>query len=101
MTLTPNDIRHEAHANGGNYLARLDGIEEAAVLEYSNGAEPGHIVAEHTSVPESMRGRGIARILVERLVQDARAHGWRIHPKCPYVRTQAERTPEWANVFIL
>ncbi len=101
MSLTPNDIVHEAHPEGGRYLAHLEGVADAAVLEYAHDRESGHVIAKHTTVPESLRGLGVARVLVERLVQDARHRGWRVRPTCSYVRAQAERTPEWADVFLL
>jgi uncharacterized protein len=46
-----------------------------------------------------MRGTGAGRRMVERLVEDARAEGVKITPLCPFVRAQAMRHPEWADVF--
>jgi predicted GNAT family acetyltransferase len=46
-----------------------------------------------------MRGRGIGRVLVERLVADARAEGFKVIPLCPYVNAERRKHPELADVF--
>jgi predicted GNAT family acetyltransferase len=46
-----------------------------------------------------MGGRGVAKALVEFMVADARASGFRIVPLCPFVRKQAARHPEWADLL--
>ena len=33
------------------------------------------------------------------MIADARSHGFRIIPLCPYVRAQYRRHPEWADVM--
>jgi predicted GNAT family acetyltransferase len=50
-------------------------------------------------VPEALRGTGAGLRLVERLVADARAEGFKIMPLCPFVNAQRARHPEWADVF--
>jgi hypothetical protein len=46
-----------------------------------------------------MRGTGAAKALVERLISDARAEGFKIVPLCPYVKSQYDRHPEWSDVM--
>lgn len=50
--------------------------------------------ADHTFVDEALRGQGIAEQLVERLVEEMKAEGKKIHPTCPYIVTLFERKPE-------
>ncbi|PWE27925.1 N-acetyltransferase [Pararhodobacter marinus] len=57
------------------------------------------IIADHTGVPDSFRGTGAGKALVERLVADARAEGVKIVPLCPFVNALRARHPEWADVF--
>ena len=45
-----------------------------------------------------MRGMGVAKALVERLIADARSEGFKIFALCPYVKAQFDRHPEWADV---
>lgn len=95
----PNAIAHDITASGGSYRLTLEGVSEPATLDYRQLAVD-RIAAMHTFVPDAMRGKKIAQQLVERLVADARAQGWRIEPRCSYVRALAERTPEWADLFV-
>ena len=46
-----------------------------------------------------MRGGGVAQLLVEALVADAREQGFRIVPQCSYVAAQFRRHPEWADLL--
>lgn len=69
-----------------------------AVLTYSKlGAS--QVIADHTEVPEALGGMGAGLALVERLVTDARAQGFRIVPLCPFVNAMRRKHPEWADAF--
>ena len=89
--------RHD-EATRGRYEARVDGHDEAAELTYSRLNETT-IIADHTGVPDSLRGQGIGQALVEHLVADAREAGIRIVPLCPFVKAQYGRHPEWSDVM--
>ena len=56
------------------------------------------IVADHTYVPPSSRGHGLAEKLVNRLMADAQERGFKIEPLCSYVAAQFRRHPEWADL---
>jgi len=91
-------ITLEQTGSKGRYVAKVDGISEPAELTFSVVNE--HlIIADHTGVPDTMRGLGIGKALVERLVADAREKQVKIVPLCPYVNAQRQRHPEWADVF--
>ncbi len=77
----------------GRYAATQSGVEGAAELTTSK-VSPTLIIADHTVVPDSMRGLGIGRALVDRLIADARAKGQRIVPLCPFVRAHAQKHRE-------
>jgi uncharacterized protein len=91
-------ITREMTETKGRYVARAEGNSEEAELTLSR-ASPTLVIADHTSSPDSMRGTGVARALVERLIADARAEGFKIIPLCPFVRAQVQRHPEWADVI--
>ena len=40
---------------------------------------------DHTETPESARGRGIASELIKGVLDEARARGLKIKPRCPFV----------------
>ena len=91
-------IAREVGPSKGRYVARVDGIEAVGELTYSR-ANPHLIIADHTDVPDALRGRGIALALAIRLVEDARAEGVKIIPLCPYVNAERRKHPDWNDVF--
>ncbi|WP_113912564.1 GNAT family N-acetyltransferase [Roseovarius dicentrarchi] len=74
----------------GRYAATQPGKTGEAELTTSKVSQT-LIIADHTAVPDSMRGLGVGRALVERLIADARAKGQRIVPLCPFVRAHAQK----------
>lgn len=90
------EVRREHGPKSGRYV--LDTGDGEAELTYTRVA-PDMVRADHTGVPVALRGRGLAALLVERLVTDARAEGFRIRPACSYVEAQRQRHPEWADAF--
>lgn len=69
---------------------------DVAFLSYT---EDGDVVSfDHTYVPDSWRGRGVAAALVRAAVTEARARGWKVRPLCSYVVTFFQRNPELADV---
>lgn len=87
--------REETQA-GGRYVIRLpDGSE--AELTYRRRS-PDTVVADHTFVPQSFRGHGIAERLVLRLIEDARHQAFRIVPLCSYVAAMFQRNQDWADL---
>ena len=77
------------------YEARL-GDQLAGWVEY--GRVEGRIVALHTEVPREFGGRGIASALVRRVLDDARAAGAMVTPRCPFFVAHFERHPEDADL---
>ena len=71
----------------------------AVEVEITRAGGPGVAVAHPPGGPRSRRGEGVAARLVERLVADARAQGFKIVPSCSYVDAQRKRHPEWADLF--
>lgn len=90
------DITREHGQSKGRYVLIENGAE--AELTYSI-LSPTRIIADHTGVPDAMRGSGAGLRLVERLVADARAEGAKIVALCPFVRAQARKHPEWSDVI--
>ena len=91
-------ITHSESRSRGRYEARVEGSEGSGELTYSR-VSPTKIIADHTGVDDSLRGTGVARALVERLVADARRDGTTIVPQCSYVRAQFKRNPDWSDVM--
>ncbi|MGH1469116.1 MAG: GNAT family N-acetyltransferase [Bdellovibrionales bacterium] len=60
----------------------------------------GVMNASHTFVPESMRGRGIAKKLVLELVSYAKANNYQIDPVCSYVQKFFEENKEYKDLVV-
>ena len=78
------------------YEARL-GDELAGWVDY--GRVRSRIVAIHTEVLPQFGGRGIASALVRRVLDDARAAGMTVTPRCPFFVAHFERHPEDADLI--
>jgi len=90
------DIRHETTASGGRYVATVEGHE--AEMTYSR-TSPQLIIIDHTAVPDALRGKGVGQALAAHAASEARAHGWKIFPLCPFFKAQTQRHPEWADII--
>lgn len=78
------------------YVALL-GEQVAGWVDY--GRVGPRLVALHTEVPPEFGGRGIASKLVRRVLDDARAAGGTVTPRCPFFVAHFERHPEDADVL--
>ncbi|KAF0113983.1 MAG: hypothetical protein FD150_1791 [Rhodobacteraceae bacterium] len=72
---------------------------EEAELTYSV-TTPTLFIADHTGVPDSFRGTGAGLAMVQALVAAARKDGFKVMALCPFVRAQAQKHPDWSDVFV-
>lgn len=91
-------ITLEEDGSKGRYEAQVAGRDGAGELTYLR-MSADKIVANHTGVDDSLRGTGVAKALVERLVDDARKEGFTIVPTCSYIKAQYARHPEWSDIM--
>jgi predicted GNAT family acetyltransferase len=91
----PTVVRQDA-GNKGRYVLTKNGAE--AELTFSV-VSPTLIIADHTGVPEAMRGTDAGLTLLRKMIEDARTDGFKIVPLCPFVNAQRRKHPEWADVF--
>jgi predicted GNAT family acetyltransferase len=54
----------------------------------------------HTEVPPEYKGQGIAEKLTRDVFEEAKAHGWKIAPSCPYSAVYVKRHPEVAPMTV-
>lgn len=59
----------------------------------------GRITINHTYVSETLRGQGIALLLVEKVVEYARSEGLQIIPVCSYAKKVLARDSKYADVL--
>jgi predicted GNAT family acetyltransferase len=84
---------------GGIYTAHVHGESEVGTLEWEEHPYRDNTrIVTHTIVPPKIGGRGIAGLLVENLIADARSQGFQIIPQCWYVADKFKENPDWADV---
>ncbi|MCR9224681.1 MAG: N-acetyltransferase [Hyphomonas sp.] len=93
--MTDMSIDREDSPKGGRYTVRING--EEAEMTYSRAGST-RIIIDHTGVPDSMRGLGVGKHLVEAAVNDARAEGLKIIPLCPFAKATLAKHAEWQDV---
>ncbi|MDJ0995566.1 MAG: GNAT family N-acetyltransferase [Dinoroseobacter sp.] len=89
-------IEREIEGSKGRYVLREGGAEAELTYTISSATL---VIADHTGVPDAMRGTGAGKALVSRLIADARADGFKIIPLCPFVNAERRKHPEWADLF--
>lgn len=85
------------HRPGTQRFEIKDGTPDPAFISYRQDGDT--VVIEHTYVPPALRGKGIAAILTQDALLEARRLGWKIIPDCSYVETYILRNPEFADVL--
>lgn len=88
MTITREDTETK-----GRYVATVEGVEGEGELTFSKASEK-LIIVDHTGVPDSMRGMGVAGALAKRAIADARTAGQKIVPLCPFFSAYVARHKE-------
>jgi predicted GNAT family acetyltransferase len=91
-------ITRHLSGNTGEYHAAVTGSSAIGRLTWTERG--GVRAAEHTLVPPEIGGRGVAALLVEALIADARELGFKIDPQCSYVVAAFKRYPDWADLRI-
>lgn len=56
------------------------------------------MIIDHTVVDESLKGQGIAKRLVAKVVERMREEGRKIIPLCPFAKAIFDRTPEYSDI---
>ncbi|MFM6951143.1 MAG: GNAT family N-acetyltransferase [Novosphingobium sp.] len=94
--MTEVTITRHGTDQAGEYHAHLPGEPSIGRLTW---VMRGNVrAAEHTLVPPEIGGRGVAGELVDALIADARAQGFKVDPVCSYVAAQFKRHPDWADL---
>lgn len=77
--------------NRGAFVYMLD---EKDIGKMEVGIIRTDIAVYHTEVNSEAEGRGIAKKLLETMVNYAREHNLKVIPLCPYVHAQFQRHPD-------
>ena len=96
--MTDIHFTHEESGSKGRYVAHIEGHDETGEMTYSR-LSASRIIVDHTGVPDTLKGLGVGSALARHVVNEARVQGFTIVPLCPFLKAQADRHPEWADVI--
>ena len=94
MTRIPHN-QIEIHSHAVRYVAP-DGTTLGEVTFPDR--EPGVVEIDHTFVDESLRGQGVAGMLLEQAARELKETHRKARPTCSYAVGWFERHPEWAEL---
>ena len=89
-----SDVRNNADLN--RYELGAEG--QTAVAYYK--LAPGVMTLTHTETPMALRGRGIASRLIRGALEDVRARGFKVVPRCPFVSAYMAKHPEFGDLLL-
>ena len=75
----------------------LDTGDGVAVANYR--AAPGVLTLYHTEVPPQLRERGIASRLIHDALEQVRAEGLKVVPRCDFVAHYFKSHPEFSDLL--
>jgi len=70
-----------------------------AVLDYHDTLDA--ISLDHTGVPEGAAGKGVGARFVLGVLDDIRARGRKIVPRCPFVQAMLKKHPQYADMVLV
>jgi hypothetical protein len=74
-------------------------LEADGVTVFMNYHLSGQVMSlDHTETPVAARGRGLASRLTEGVLQEVWQRGFKIVPRCPFVRAFVDRRPEYRDL---
>ena len=94
MMQVPPNLSITDNEAAGQYEVQVG--EHLAILQYIR--RPGRVLLVHTGVPEAIEGHGVAAQLSKHALDEARARGEEVVPRCPYVRAYIDQHPEYDDV---
>ena len=86
--VSDNPAEHRFELKAGDHLA----------LAYYNLA-PGIITFTHTEVPQELSGQGIGSKLARGALEQVRARGLKVIPKCPFISAFIAKHNEFADLI--
>jgi predicted GNAT family acetyltransferase len=81
--------------------SRYELVVDAEVVGVADYRREGDtLVFPHTEVKSSLRGQGMGARLVQGALDDARAEGHRVVPRCWYVAEFIDANPEYQDLLV-
>lgn len=90
-------IKHTESKHGGVFVYHQDDTKLAEI--HYQWRDKKTIVADHTWVDDRLRGQGVARMMLDALVDFAREKQLKIFPTCSYVEVMFRRDKSLVGVI--
>jgi predicted GNAT family acetyltransferase len=92
-----HDIHHIIDGNKGSFYIEVNN-QKVATIDYLMESDT-KLIIEHTRVDESLKGQGIGKKLLEKLVVYTREKQISVMPLCSFANAILKKTPEWQDVL--
>jgi uncharacterized protein len=92
------DVRVVDNPQMRRYEIHLDG-ELVGISAYV--PRPDRLIFTHTEVDEALEGQGMGSRLARGALDDARARGLRVTPRCPFIAAYIRRHQEYQDLVEL
>ena len=97
--ILPEPVKAMPAIRDNTALSRFE-LEDGGVTAVLNYRLAGHVLTlTHTETPVAARGRGLASQLVKGALDEVRARGLKIVPRCPFVRAYLGKHPEYSELI--
>ena len=94
MDINLDEVVVRDNPEAKRYEARVG--DALATITYQR--TPGQITFIHTLVPPALAGHHIADKMAHTVLEEARAAGLAVIPRCPYVAAYIQRHPEYTDL---
>lgn len=91
------DIQLSEKAKNGSVFISENGITLAEMTWITEDNQ--YIIVEHTVVSDALKGQGVGRKLLDKVIQYARDRKLKIKPLCPFVKSVFDKVPEYGDVL--
>jgi len=92
-----HEIKHDFDGSRGSFYIEINN-QKVATLDYVM-ANDTKMIIEHTGVNDSLKGQGIGKKLLEKLVEYIREKQISVMPLCSFANAMLKKTPEWQDVL--
>ncbi len=91
------EIQHVFDGKKGSFYIEVNN-QKVATMDYVMAGDT-KLIIEHTGVDESLKGQGIGKKLLEKLVEYTREKQISVMPLCSFANAVLKKTTEWQDVL--
>ena len=92
-----NYDEHALQVNAPSNRLELAIGSELAFIEYQLRQDRLFLI--HTEVPAALEGKGVGSAIIQKALQYAKDHNYKIVPICPFVQSYLKKHPEWNDII--